>query len=82
MVQYGWIPALRRWSVSYLGFLLLRRDTMTLATLIKEKHLLGADLKFKGLVHYCHGRKHGGMHADRHGAGVVASGLTGSRERE
>ena len=55
---------------------------MTLATLIKEKHLLGADLKFKGLVHYCHGRKHGNMHADRHGAGVVASGLTGSRERE
>ena len=30
----------------------------------KGKHLIGADLQFRGLVHYPHGGKHGGMQAD------------------
>lgn len=28
------------------------------------KHLIGACLQFSGLVHCCHGWKHGGMQAD------------------
>jgi hypothetical protein len=32
--------------------------------LLSEKHLIGAALQFRGLVHYHHGRKHGGMQAD------------------
>ena len=28
------------------------------------KHCIEADLQFRGLVHYCHGGKHGGMQAD------------------
>jgi hypothetical protein len=31
---------------------------MTMATLIKEKNLIGADLKFRDLVNYHHGGKH------------------------
>ena len=30
----------------------------------KGKHLIGAAYSFRGLVHYCHGRKHGGVQAD------------------
>jgi hypothetical protein len=30
----------------------------------KGKHLIGADLHFRGLGHYHHGKKHGGMQAD------------------
>jgi hypothetical protein len=30
----------------------------------KGKHLIGASLQFRGLVHYHHGGKHGGMQAD------------------
>ena len=30
----------------------------------KGKHLIKAGLKFRGLVHYHHGRKHGSMQAD------------------
>ena len=30
----------------------------------KGKHLIGAGLQFGGLVHYCHGKKHGGREAD------------------
>ena len=35
---------------------------MTMATL-RRKHLIGAGLQFRGLVHYHHGRKHGGTQA-------------------
>jgi hypothetical protein len=30
----------------------------------KEKLLIGSDLQFRGLGHYYHGRKHGGMQAN------------------
>jgi hypothetical protein len=30
----------------------------------KEKHLTGAGLQLRDLVHCCHGRKHGGVQAD------------------
>jgi hypothetical protein len=30
----------------------------------KEKHLIGAGIQFRGLVHYHHGGKHGSMQAD------------------
>ena len=30
----------------------------------KGKHLFVASLQFRGLVHYCHGGKHGGTQAD------------------
>ena len=33
---------------------------MTMASLIKENLVC----RFKGLVHYCHGRKHGNMQVD------------------
>ena len=37
---------------------------MTIATLIKKKHLIGMAYGFRGLV-YCHqGREHGGVQAD------------------
>ena len=29
----------------------------------KEKHLIGAGLQFRGLVHYHHGKRYGGMQA-------------------
>ena len=51
----------------------------------KRKHLIGTGLQFRGLVHYCHGRKQGGI-IDGHGSGEVAesstSGSAGSRKRE
>jgi hypothetical protein len=37
---------------------------MTMATLIKEKISPGLAESFRGLVHYCHGGKHGGTQAD------------------
>ena len=37
---------------------------MTMATLIKDNIELGLAYSFRGLVHYHHGRKHGGMQAD------------------
>lgn len=37
---------------------------MSTATLMKENILLGLAYSFKGLVCYCHGRKHVGMQAD------------------
>jgi hypothetical protein len=46
-----------------LGFLLLRLDVMTMATLIR-KHLIGAGLCFKGLLHLCHDGKQSYMQAD------------------
>jgi hypothetical protein len=30
----------------------------------KEKHLFGLAYSFRDSVHYCHGKKHGGMQAD------------------
>jgi hypothetical protein len=30
----------------------------------QRKHLIGAGLQFRGLVHYHYGRKHGGVQAD------------------
>ena len=30
----------------------------------KERHLIGADLQIRGLVHYYHGGKQGGMQVD------------------
>jgi hypothetical protein len=30
----------------------------------KGKHLIGSGLQFRGLVHYCLGREHGGIRAD------------------
>jgi len=42
---------------------------MTKATLIRDDIFGGAGLQFRGLVQYCHGRKHGGMKA---GAGEEA----------
>ena len=37
---------------------------MTKATLIKDNSPLGLACRFRGLVHYRHGRKHGGTQAD------------------
>ena len=37
---------------------------MTRATLIKNFVFIGSGLRFRGLVHYHHGRKHGSMQAD------------------
>ena len=37
---------------------------MIIATLINENILLGLAYSFRNLVHYHHGRKHGGMQAD------------------
>jgi hypothetical protein len=37
----------------------------------QNKHLIGAGLQFRGLVHYCLGRKHG-----RHGTGEGAESYT------
>jgi len=42
----------------------MRRDTMTMENCYKGKHLIGAGLLFRGLVHYHHGGKHGVMQAD------------------
>ena len=36
---------------------------MTMVTL-KGTHFIEAGLQFRGLVHYHHGRKHGGMQTD------------------
>lgn len=51
---------------------------------LKEKHSVVAGSQFRGLVHYYHGGKHGGIQA-RRGAGEVArsstSGLVGNRKR-
>ena len=30
----------------------------------KGKHFIGTTYSFRGLVHYCHGEKHGGMQAE------------------
>ena len=30
----------------------------------KENHLIGTGLQFRGLLHYCHGGKHGGLQGD------------------
>jgi hypothetical protein len=58
---------------------------MTTVTLIKEKHLTGAGLEFRGLIQYHHGREHGAKPACRPGAGEVAetstSGLAVSRKQ-
>jgi hypothetical protein len=40
---------------------------MTTETLIKENISLGLAYRFKGLVRYGFGRKHGGLQAGRHG---------------
>lgn len=49
--------------VSYLGFPLLLRDSMIKAPLMKDISL-GLAYMFRGLVLYCHGRKHDGKQAD------------------
>lgn len=46
--------------VPILGVLLLCIDTMTMAT-HKGTHLIGADLQFRGLVHYHHGGMQAGL---------------------
>lgn len=46
-----------------LGFPLLWRY-MAMATLRKEKRLIGVDYIFRSSVHYHHGREHGNMQAD------------------
>ena len=38
------------------------KDSMTTATLMR-KHLIGAGLQFRGLVHCHHGGKHGSVQA-------------------
>jgi hypothetical protein len=52
----------------------------------EEKHLVGPGLQFRGLVHYHHGRKHGGTQAGRCDAGEGAenstSGSVGSKKSE
>lgn len=40
------------------------RDTMRIATLIKETFDLWLDYSFKGLVHYRHSEKHNSVQAD------------------
>lgn len=50
-----WAREIERLSV--LGFLVLCKDTMTTATLIKENLLLGLACSFRGLVDYHHCRK-------------------------
>lgn len=37
---------------------------MATATLLKANIELGLAYRFRSLVHYCHGRKHGDMQAD------------------
>jgi hypothetical protein len=51
---------------------LLWRNTITMATLYKDKHLIGAFL-----VYCCHGGKHVCRQAGRHNAGVVESSICG-----
>jgi len=38
---------------------------MTMATMYKEKYLIGTGLECRGLVFYHRGKKHNGMHADK-----------------
>lgn len=70
-----------------LGFWLLWRHTVTMATLRKENIYLGlgASLLFRSSVHCHHGRQHG-EYTGRHGTGKVAessiSGSKGSRKTE
>ena len=52
------------WLVVLVRVLLLGRYNMTRATLIKKIVFIGSGLRFRGLVHYHHGRKHGSMLAD------------------
>jgi hypothetical protein len=52
------------YSVSWVGFQFLRRDTMTKVTLIKDNISLGLACSIRGSVHYHHGRKHGSIQAD------------------
>ena len=52
------------WLVVLVRVLLLGRYNMTRATLIKKFVFIGSGLRFRGLVHYHHGRKHGSMQAD------------------
>ena len=51
-------------SKTVLGFLLLLRDTVTTATLTKEKHLIGIVYIFRSSVHYHHDKGHGGVQGD------------------
>ena len=67
-------PALHGTIVSRLGFLLIWRDTMTMATLIREDIELGLAWSFRGSVHYHHGGTW--WHAGRRGAGEVAESST------
>lgn len=60
---------------------------MIMASLTKRKYLVMAGLRFKGLVHYFHGRIHGSVPADmvldlRHGEGLESStsGSAGAQE--
>jgi hypothetical protein len=58
---------------------------ITIAAIIKEKHLIGDGLQFRESVHYLHVRKHYG-YVGRHGPGEgdesSASGSAGSRKRK
>jgi hypothetical protein len=48
-----------------------------------RKTFIRAGLQFRGLVHYCHGRKHGstGRHGAEEGAERSTSRSSGSRKR-
>ena len=47
----------------------------TKETLIKGSISLGS-YAFTGLVHYCYGKKHGGLQTDRHGTGEEGESST------
>jgi len=55
------------------------RDPMNTAALINGDISLGLAYRFRGLVHYHHGRKHNGTQADTMLEKSSTSGLAGSR---
>ena len=70
-------PELHSWRC--FRILLCWRDTMTMTTLILENIYVGLAYSFRGLVHYCHGRKHDGRHGAGEGAKSSTSWSIGSR---
>ena len=48
----------------------------------KGKHLIGAGLQGRGLVHYHHEEKHGGRQGSGEGAESSTLGSAGSKKRE
>jgi hypothetical protein len=59
-------------AVSYLGFIDLKRHHDQ-GNSCNGEYLIGADLQFRGSVHYHHGRKHGSIQADSAGEGAESS---------